>query len=91
MTNKELIESIKKKTGFSKVKVERLLMAYVKTFDQFLDEDSTISLKGFGTFEPNEKQERKVYNPRTRQYKVVPKKRTVKFKPSVVLKNVFKG
>lgn len=90
MTNKELIESIKKKTGFSKAKVELLLHAYVRTFDQFLNEGDTISIKGYGTFEPNEKQERKMYNPKTGQYKLVPRKKTVKFKPSIILKNIFK-
>ncbi len=90
MTNQQLIEAVKKKTGFSTRKVENMLKAYVRTFDSYLDEGYTVAVNRFGSFEPVEKQERKVYNPKTKQYKTVPKRKTVKFKPSAVLKNSFK-
>lgn len=90
MTNKELIQSIKKKTGFTTRMVMELLSDYVHTFDQFLAEGDTVALKSFGSFEPVEKAERKFFNPRTKQYKTVPKKKSVKFKPSIALKNLFK-
>ncbi len=91
MTNKQLIDSIRQKTGFSARKVEYMLKAYVRTFDSFLDEGFSVTMNKFGTFEPTQKAERKVYNPRTGQYKTVPTKMTVKFKPSTTLKNTFKG
>lgn len=90
MTNQQLIEAVKKKTGFSTRKVENMLKAYVRTFDSYLDKGYTVAVNRFGSFEPVEKQERKVYNPKTKQYKTVPKRKTVKFKPSAVLKNSFK-
>lgn len=91
MDNNQLIDKLTDKTGFSRQRVESLLSAYVKVIESMLSQGASVSIKGFGVLETAEKPERKVFNPKTRQYKIVPKRNTVKFKPSSVLKSAFKG
>ncbi len=91
MTNKELKASVKKKTGLSSKTVDGLMKAFVNTMNDTLNGGCSVNFKGFGIFELAERQERKVFNPMTKKYKVIPKKKTAKFKPSSVLKNTLKG
>ena len=51
-----------------------------------LEEETSISVIGFGTFEVKKKLERVVINPSTKQRMLIPPKMVLNFKPS----NVFK-
>lgn len=91
MTHQQLIEQLKAKTKLSAKKVEQLLNACVQTLEKELNDGFAVNIKGLGAFEPVEKPEKKVFNPMTKKYTFVPKKKTVKFKPSSTLKNAFKS
>ena len=91
MTHHQLIERLKAKTKLSTKKVEQLLNTFVQTLGKEINDGFAVNIKGLGAFEPVEKQEKKVFNPMTKKYTVVPKKKTIKFKPSSTLKNSFKS
>ena len=50
------------------------------------EEENTITIFGFGSFEVRKKLERVVINPATKQRMLVPPKMTLNFKPSTTLK-----
>ena len=91
MTHQQLIEQLKTKTKLSAKNVGQLLSAYVQTLEKELNDGFTVNIKGLGAFELVEKPEKKVFNPMTGKYTAVPKKKTVKFKPSSTIKNAFKS
>jgi DNA-binding protein HU-beta len=63
---------------------------YVRQFvDVFVKEISAgkvVSVQGFGNFESKEKTARKMYNPSTKSFKIIPKKVVLNFKMSGALK-----
>ena len=47
---------------------------------------NSVTIQGFGSFEPREKASRRIYNPTSKTYLVVPSKTTLSYKMSVALK-----
>jgi len=90
MANNSIVERIAKRIKISKADANDMLQAYVKFLIEETEKGNQVTIKGLGSFELAEKAERRIYNPTNKKYTVVPKKTTLKFKPSNSFKNTFK-
>lgn len=86
MTNKEFIDKVSQKTNFEISDVKDLSSALLETLLGEVADGNTVTIQGFGVFEPREKARRKIYNPTAKAYLVVPQKKTLGYKMSAVLK-----
>ena len=91
MTNKEFIEELSRRVNKPGKEPATLVASLTECMSQALQDDTTVSLQGFGAFEVKKKMERISVNPVTRQRFLVPPKLTLSFKPSTVLKEKFKN
>lgn len=87
MNNKEFISELSSKLKYSAKETSILLNAFLQEFALQLEEENTIALSGFGTFEVKKKLERVVVNPSTKQRMLVPPKIVIKFSPNSSLKD----
>lgn len=86
MNNKEFISEISRKLGYTTKETSSIMGGLVTEIAEYLEEESVISIQGFGTFEVKKKLERVVVNPTTQQRMLVPPKLVINFKPSALLK-----
>ncbi len=87
MNNKEFIAELSEKTGYSSQRTAQLVATLVDEVGTQLEEEKTIQLSGFGSFEVKKKLERVVVNPITKQRMLIPPKIVVSFKPNNILKD----
>lgn len=87
MNNKEFIAELSKRLELPNKEVTNLVNAMNAEISQSLENEDTISIQGFGSFEVKKKLEHVVTNPSTRQRMLVPPKMEIKFKASTVLKD----
>ena len=90
MNNKEFTAELSKRLGISTKEVNQYISALNEEVAQQLEEENTISIQGFGTFDVKKKLEHVVVNPSTRQRMLVPPKMEIKFKPSAIIKDKIK-
>ncbi|NLV52464.1 MAG: HU family DNA-binding protein [Bacteroidales bacterium] len=86
MTNKEFIEKLSQKSGFEIDEVKELSSSLIDAVVTNIADGNSVTIQGFGSFEPREKAERKIYNPTTKTYMVIPSKTTLSYKLSAALK-----
>jgi integration host factor subunit alpha len=87
LTKKDLINLVYMQLGFSKQISENLIDDFFATLaDDFVNE-KIIKFSKFGTFSIREKQSRIGRNPKTKEVKVISKRKVVLFKPSKEFKN----
>ena len=86
MNNKEFIERVSQKTNFETEDVKNLTASMIEAMLESVADGDVVAIQGFGTFEPREKARRKIYNPTTKDFIIVPKKTTLSFKMSPTLK-----
>lgn len=87
MNNKEFIGELATKLDMSNKDVQSMISDFITEFSEQLEDDNTLSIQGFGSFEVKKKLERVVVNPVTKQRMLVPPKLVLGFKPSAVLKD----
>lgn len=87
MNNKEFISELSSRLNLNTKETNLTLKSFLQEFSLQLEEENTISLSGFGTFEVKKKLERVVVNPSTKQRMLVPPKMVINFKPSSTLKD----
>ncbi len=90
MNNKEFTAELSRRLGISTKEVNQYISALNEEVAQQLEEENTISIQGFGTFDVKKKLEHVVVNPSTRQRMLVPPKMEIKFKPSAIIKDKIK-
>ena len=90
MNNKEFINRMAARLDLPAGDVQKLVDRFVSELTERLDDDSSLSIQGFGTFEVKKKLERVVTNPTTKQRMLVPPKLVLSFKPSPAMKEKFK-
>ena len=73
--------------GISQKEVQAMSNAFAKTLSENLDDENSLNVPGFGSFEVKKKLERVVVSPITKKRKLVPPKLALAFKPSSVLKD----
>lgn len=90
MNNKEFIAELSRRLGYTAKDTSELVASVVSTIVKQLEEDNTVVIQGFGSFEVKKKAERISVNPTTKQRMLVPPKLVLSYKPSTVLKDKFK-
>lgn len=90
MNRTELVEKVAMQAGLTKTQADAAIKAFVETVTEALKEGDKISLKGFGTFEVRERNERTARNPRTGEKIIVPATTIPAFKASSALKKELK-
>ncbi len=82
MNNKDFITELAQRTGFSPEYVQKLVNAVIEEMGDMFQEDTTVTVPTFGTFEVKKKMERVMVNPATGQRMLVPPKLVLNFKPN---------
>ena len=86
LTKKEIVNSIYMQIGFSKVISENLLEDFFNLILEGLKKNDKVKIAKFGTFILRDKNSRIGRNPKTKEIKVISKRKVVLFKPSKELK-----
>lgn len=63
----------------------------IETMGDYFQEDDSVSISSFGSFEIKKKMERIMVNPSTGQRMLVPPKLVLSFKPNISLKERIKS
>lgn len=86
MTNKAFLEKLASSLGADVVDVQSNINNMNALLAECMANGGTLSVQGFGAIEAKQKAERKMYNPTTKDYKIIPAKTSVGFKMSATLK-----
>ncbi|MBP5376860.1 MAG: HU family DNA-binding protein [Bacteroidaceae bacterium] len=86
MNNRAFIDQMAKKLGSDADELQQQVDVFVYTLLSQVKAGNSITVKNFGVFEQKTKAERKIYNPTTKTYNVIPAKETVAFKMGAALK-----
>ena len=91
MNNKDFITVLAARTGHSVEETQRMIDTLVETMGDRFQEDDSVVVPNFGTFEVKKKLERIMVNPSTGQRMLVPPKLVLNFKPNVGWKERVKN
>ncbi len=91
MNNKEFINELAERTGYSPKDTQKLVDNIINAMGDAFQEDNAVLVPNFGTFEPKKKLERVIVNPASRQRMLVPPKLVLGFKPNQTWKDKLKG
>ena len=91
MDNKKLVETLAANLGRSADDVNKLLEGFSGVLRSHCGELDSVSVPGFGTFEPRKRNERVMVNPQTGKRMLVPPKIVLGFKVSNILKSKLNG
>lgn len=89
MTNKEFIEKVSQKSGIALEDVKGLSASLIEAVLESVANGNTVTVQGVGSFEPREKASRKIYNPTSKTYMLIPSKTTLSYKMSASLKTLL--
>jgi nucleoid DNA-binding protein len=87
MNNKDFLSALARKGEFPSRVVNQQTAALVSEMTSVLEDEMTVSISSFGSFEVKKRLERVIVNPTTGQRMLVPPKLVVGFKPSQGLKS----
>lgn len=91
MNNKELVNELSSRLGYTNKDAATLVSSIVSIMGEGFSNGKKASLDGFGQFEVKKKMERITVNPLTQQRLLVPPKLVLTYKPSPILKDKFKN
>ena len=80
LTKAQLIKAIASETGFSKKRISEIYSVLLSILAETLANGDSISIRGFGKFYVNERQQRKISHPSNGQILIVGPQRTIRFK-----------
>ncbi len=87
----DLVDQVAARTGQTKVAVAAAIEAMMETIIETVAEARTVTLSGFGTFEPKQRQARTGRNPRTGVAVPIPPKTVPVFRPGNTFKDAVSG
>ena len=90
MEHKQFIEELQSRLGKDKKEIDNLFSDMLLILKDRCGQMDTLSIQGFGTFEPRKKMERVSVNPATGKRMLIPPKIVLGFKPGTVIKNRLK-
>jgi DNA-binding protein HU-beta/integration host factor subunit alpha len=91
MTNKDFISELAQQTGYSPEDTQKMVNSIVEAMGDHFQEDGSVLVPNFGTFEVKKKLERIMVNPSTGQRMLVPPKLVLNFKPNANWKERVKN
>ena len=91
MDTKQLVKIVANKNKISEKQTQKLLKIFSDIIVEEACHGNTIMLSSFGVFELKERGVRRFYRPQTKDYQIIPAKKTLGFKPSVKFKETVKG
>lgn len=91
MNNKEFINELAERTGYSPKDTQKLVDNIINAMGDAFQEDNAVLVPNFGTFESKKKLERVIVNPASGQRMLVPPKLVLGFKPNQTWKDKLKG
>ncbi len=89
MNNKEFISELAKQTNQPASAATKLVNDTLRILEEHFQQDDSVSISSFGTFEVKKKMERVSVNPTTGKRYLIPPKLVLAFKQSNVLKDKF--
>ena len=90
MNNKDFTSELSKRLGYTLKDTSELISSLLSGMTQQLEEGNVVAIQGFGTFEVRKKAERISVSPTTKQRMLVPPKLVLTYRPSTLLKEMFK-
>lgn len=91
MNNKDFIAELAQRTGYSADETQKFVNVVVEVMGDYLQDDNSVLIPAFGTFEVKKKLERIMVNPSTGQRMLVPPKLVLTFKPNGTWKERIKN
>lgn len=91
MNNKEFIAELAERTGYTPKDTQKLVNNIIAAMGDAFQEDNSVLVQNFGTFEAKKKLERVIVNPASGQRMLVPPKLVLTFKPNQTWKDKLKG
>lgn len=91
MNNKELVAELARRLGKTQKEIGSLLDVATDAMVGAMNEETLLSIQGFGSFEVRKKQDRILINPITKQKMVIPPKLSLTFKVGTTYKNKLKN
>lgn len=89
MNNKEFIAELSQQTDLSAGSTTKLVGDVLRIFEEHIQQNDSINISSFGTFEVKKKMERISVNPTTGKRYLIPPKLVLGFRWSNVLKEKF--
>ena len=90
MNNKEFISELSRRTEYSSRDVTDMIFTLTQIMTEKWQDNDSVAIQNFGSFEVKKKSERISVNPVSKQRLLVPPKLVLTFRPSNVLKDKFK-
>lgn len=90
MNNKDFIAALSKASGSSRETTQRMVTAVIEAMSDTFDGGDSVSITGFGTFEPKKRVERVMVSPTTGQRMLVPPKVVLAFKAAAAVKETVR-
>lgn len=91
MNKADLVDEVAARTGQTKVAVSVTLEAVMEAIMETIADDGSVTLSGFGTFEPRQRRARTGRNPRTGVAVPIPPKTVPAFRPGSAFKAAVEG
>lgn len=90
MNNKEFIAELALRTGYTQSDTQQMVRTVIDKMSIDFDNNETVQITGFGTFEVRKRLERVVVNPSSQERMLVPPKLVLTFKPITAIKDNLK-
>ncbi|MDZ7795721.1 MAG: HU family DNA-binding protein [Candidatus Marinimicrobia bacterium] len=90
MNTSDLLQYISEKSEISKTESKELYETLTAIMQGHFDNGSGVFIPKFGSFQVNEKTERRSFNPASKEHVMLPKKLTLNFTPVSQLKEDLK-
>lgn len=82
MTKQDLIKEVARETGVPATEVQPIVEATIASIKGFVQDGEAVYLRGFGTFQPKKRAEKKARNITAGTTVIVPAHEVAHFKPS---------
>ena len=91
MNNKEYIQELAQRSGFSQDDTQRMVHHVIDAMIEEFEEGEPVTISGFGAFEVKKRMERVVVNPTSKKRQLVPPKLVLSFRPAASVKEKLKN
>lgn len=88
ITKKELVEQVAQKTGADRGETRKIVQAFLDAVIEELNQGNRLEFRDFGVFEVRQRAPRMAQNPKTLVPVKVPAKRSVRFKPGRLMREL---